>query len=242
MNWGPPSLNFASGIASLNDANAAATHNETNAYGVDSLWIRGRHQIKYGADYKKLEFNSISQQNPRGIFTFTGAYTAPPPTASGIPMLGSDFADFLLGVPDTSQIAFGNADKYFRQSLYDAFVNDDWRIGPSLTLNAGVRWDYGAPITELYGRLVNLDIAPGFSAIAPVVATDPVGPADRQKYPDSLLQPDKHGFEPQIGIAWRPFPASSLVVRAGYGLYYNTSVYQSIAQQMAQQSPLCRRV
>ena len=98
---------------------------------------------------------------------------------SPAPLPGSDFADFLLGIPDTSSIAFGNADKYFRESVYDAFLNDDWRISPELTLNAGVRWEYGAPITELYGRLVNLDIAPGFAAVAPVVASDPDRPADR---------------------------------------------------------------
>lgn len=107
-------------------------------------------------------------------------------------------------------------------------------------MNAGVRWEYSAPITELFGRLVNLDIASGYSAVAPVVAASPVGPLTGLKYPNSLLQPDKHGFEPRIGIAWRPIPASSLVVRAGYGVYYNTSIYQSIASQMAQQSPLSR--
>ena len=238
VNWGPPTLSFASGIASLTDANAAATHNQTHAFGVDSLWVRGRHQFTYGADFKRLEFNSISQQNPRGAFTFTGAYTAPAATGSGVPTLGSDFADFLLGVPDISGIAFGNADKYFRESQYDAFITDDWRVGPSLTVNAGVRWEYNAPITELYGRLVNLDIAPGYSAIAPVVASNPMGSLTGMKYADSLIQPDKHAFQPRIGIAWRPIPASSLVIRAGYGVYYNTSVYQSIAQQMAQQSPL----
>jgi len=114
VNWGPPSLNFSSGIAPLSDANAAATHNQTHAFGVDSLWVRGRHQFAYGADFKRLEFNSISQQNPRGAFTFTGAYTAPPANGSGASALGSDLADFLLGVPDISGIAFGNADKYFR--------------------------------------------------------------------------------------------------------------------------------
>ena len=78
----------------------------------------------------------------------------------------------------------------------------------------------------MYGRLVNLDIAPGFTAVAPVVAIDPAGSLTGQHYPDSLVHPDKHGFQPRIGIAWRPFPASSMVVRAGYGIYYNTSVYQ----------------
>jgi hypothetical protein len=57
-------------------------------------------------------------------------------------------------------------------------------------------------------------------------------------YPTSLVQPDKGGFQPRIGIAWRPVPGSSLVVRAGYGVYRNTQVYQSIANQMAQQPPL----
>ncbi|MDR5728378.1 MAG: TonB-dependent receptor, partial [Terriglobia bacterium] len=155
-------------------------------------------------------------------------------------MGGSDFADFLLGIPDTSSIAFGNADKYFRESVYDAYVTDDWRISPELTLNAGVRWEYGAPITELFNRLVNLDITPGFTGVAPVLSTDPVGPLTGQKYPDSLIRPDRRGFEPRIGIAWHPISDSSLVVRAGYGIYDDTSAYQTIALQMAQQPPLSK--
>jgi hypothetical protein len=153
---------------------------------------------------------------------------------------GSDVAYFLLGIPDTSSIAFGNADKYFRQSVYDAFVTDDWRMSPQLTVNAGMRWEYGAPITELYSRLVNLDVAPGFTAVAPVLVNDPVGPLSGRTYPDSLIQPDKRGFEPRIGVSWRPISGSSLVVRAGYGIYYDTSVYQTIALQMSQQAPLSK--
>src|SRR5713226_3676188 len=192
------------------------------------LWSRDRHNVSFGADFRRQQFNYLSQQDPRGTFTFTGTST------------GFDLAGFLLGIPDTSSIAFGNADKYFRASSYDAYVNDDWRMSPGFTLNAGVRWEYGAPITELYGRLVNLDINPGFAAVAPVVANHPTGPLTGQRYPDSLVHPDKHAIEPRIGISWRPFPASSMVVRAGYGVYYNTSVYQSIATQMAQQSPLSK--
>ena len=51
-----------------------------------------------------------------------------------------------------------------------------------------------SPITELYGRLVNLDVAPGFSAVAPVVASNPLGPLTGQRYPDSLIRPDKQRF------------------------------------------------
>jgi hypothetical protein len=226
MNWGPPSLTFSSGITGLSDALPSFNRNQTGALSDSMLWNHGRHNVMFGGDFRRQQFNYLSQQNPRGTFGFTGAAS------------GSDFADFLLGVPDTSSIAFGNADKYFRESVYDTYVTDDWRIGPQLTLNAGMRWEYGAPITERYGRLVNLDIAPGFSAVAPVVANDPFGPLTAQRYPASLVRPDKLGVEPRVGIAWRPLSGSSLVVRAGYGIYDNTSVYQSIATQMAQQSPL----
>ncbi len=192
------------------------------------MWNRNRHNVTFGSDFRRQEFNYLSQQDPRGTFAFTGAAT------------GSDFADFLLGIPDTSSIAFGNADKYFRESVYDTYVTDDWRVSPELTVNAGMRWEYGAPITELYGRLVNLDIASDFTAVAPVLASNPIGVLTAQHYPSSLIRPDKRGLEPRLGISWRPLSGSSMVVRAGYGIYYNTSVYQTIAVQMAQQSPLSK--
>lgn len=228
VDWGPPTLTFSSGVAGLSDSEQSLNRNETNAVSSLFYWNRGRHNFQFGGDFKRQEFNVLGQQNGHGTFTFTGAAS------------GSDFADFLLGVPDAAAVAFGNADKYFRGSLYDAFFNDDWRISSALTLNAGMRWEYGSPLTELYGRLVNLDVTPGFSAEAPVVASDPTGALTGQHYPDSLIRPDKHGFEPRIGIAWRPLPASSLVIRAGYGVNYDTSVYQTIATQMAQQFPLSK--
>ncbi len=228
MNWGPPSLNFSSGIANLSDAQSSFDRNQTSGVSYSMLWNRGVHNVMFGTDFRRQEFNYLSQQDPRGTFTFTGAAT------------GSDFADFLLGIPDTSSIAFGNADKYFRESVYDAYITDDWRINPELTVNAGARWEYGAPMTELYDRLVNLDIAPGFAAVAPVVASNPVGALTGERYPSSLVHPDKSGFEPRVGIAWRPVSGSSMVIRAGYGVYYDTSVYQTIALQMAQQPPLSK--
>ena len=225
-NWGPPTLIFSSGIASLSDANSSDNRNETNGVSSSLLWNHGHHNVTLGGDFRRQEFNYFTQQNPRGTWTFTGIATG-----------ASDFADFLTGVPDTSSIAFGNADKYLRQSVYDAYLTDDWRLRPELTINAGIRWEYGAPITELYGRLVNLYIAPRFSAVAPVLGSNPVGPTG-EKYPSSLIFPDRLGIEPRIAISWRPIPGSSVVVRAGYGIYDDTSVYQGTALQMAQQSPL----
>jgi trimeric autotransporter adhesin len=228
LNWGPPSLAFSSGIAPLSDGQSSFDRNQTSALSPAMLWSRGRHNVSFGGDFRRQQFNYLSQQDPRGTFTFTGAAT------------GTDFGGFLEGIPDTSSIAFGNADKYFRQSVYDAYITDDWRISPELSLNTGMRWEYGTPITERYGRLVNLDIAAGFASAAPVVASEPVGPLTGQQYPASLVRPSKRGFEPRVGIAWRPISGSSMVIRAGYGIYQNTSVYQTIAEQMAQQSPLSK--
>ena len=238
MNWGPPSLVFSSGVAGLSDAQSSFDRNQTNAWSYAMSWNRNRHNFTFGGDFRRQQFNYLSQRDPRGTFTFTGAATQG--TANGVAVGGSDLADFLLGVPDASALAFGNADKYFRESVYDAYLTDDWRVSPQLTVNAGARWEYGAPITELHGRLVNLDITPGFAAAAPVVAGDPMGPLTGQRYPDSLIRPDKRDLEPRVGIAWRPISGSSIVVRAGYGIYRDSSVYQTIAEQMAQQAPLSK--
>jgi trimeric autotransporter adhesin len=238
MNWGPPTLMFSSGVAGLSDTQSSFDRNQTSALSYSLLWNRNRHNFRFGGDFRHQEFNYLSQQDPRGTFTFTGAATQG--IANGRAVGGSDFADFLLGIPDTSSIAFGNADKYFRESVYDAYFTDDWRMSPQFTLNAGIRWEYGAPITELYGRLVNLDVVPDFAAASPVLASNPVGPLTGQRYSNSLINPDKRLVEPRVGVAWRPISGSSLLIRAGYGIYSDTSVYQTIALQMAQQAPLSK--
>jgi hypothetical protein len=227
-NWGPPNLSFSSGIAALSDAALSLTRNQTSGVSFTGLWMRRPHNITFGADFRRQQFNLLAQQNARGTFTFTGAAA------------GSDFADFLLGVPDTSAIAFGNADKYFRAASYDVYFTDDWRVSPGLTINAGARWEYNSPIAEKYGRLVNLDVARGFAAEAPVLGSNPTGPLTGRRYPSSLVQPDKHALQPRVALSWRPFFGTSTLVRAGYGLYYNTSIYQPIATMMAQQSPLSK--
>ena len=155
--WGPPSLAFSSGIAGVTDGNSEFNRNRTDQGSLKFTTTRGRHTIQGGGDLRRQEYNQLQQQNPRGNFTFTGAATSRERRRRGS---GSDLADFLLGYPDTSALAYGNADKYLRQTVYDLFANDDWRVRPELTINAGLRWEYGAPITEVYGRLVNLDMTP----------------------------------------------------------------------------------
>lgn len=227
QNWGPPALVFSSGIAELSDADSADNRNQTSEVSGQLTWVHHGHTLTMGEDFRRQEFNYFQQGNPRGTFYFTGA-------ASGT----SDFADFLSGVPDASALVTGNPDKYLRQNIFASFITDDWRARPDLTVTMGFRWEYGAPITELKNRLVNLDISPGFAQVSPVVASTAIGGLTGQQYPASLVRPDRLGFEPRIGIAWRPLAASSLVVRAGYGIYDDTSVYQNMALAMAEQAPL----
>lgn len=227
-NWGPPALNFTSGFSGLSDGISSNNRTQTDEISTELGKWGSRHSIKFGGDVKRLEFNNDGQQDPRGAFTFTGAAS------------GSDFADFLLGIPDTSNLAYGNSDKYLRQTEYATYFFDDWRLLPNLSINLGVRWEFSAPITELFGRLVNLDVESGFSAVAPIIGSNPIGSLTGMHYPAALIRADHSMIEPRIGISWRPFEASSLIVRAGYGKYANTSVYTTIVQQMTQQAPLSK--
>jgi hypothetical protein len=226
--FGPPTLNFSSGIQGLSDGVFAYNRNETNGIAEKMTWNHMRHNVDFGGGFNRLEFNYLTQADPNGRLSFTGAATqAAVGTGTAATINGgSDLADFLLGIPDTSQIAYGNADKYLRQNTYNIFVNDNYNVNTELTINAGVRWEYGSPVSELKGRLVNLDVGQNYTTATPVTGKNP------------LLQPDYSRPEPQVGIAWRPISGSSLLIRSGYGVRNDTSVYQAAAYAMAQQAPL----
>ena len=236
INWGPPSLGFTQGIAGLSDGAATLSRNQTSGVGESLIWIHGVHNMTIGADYRRQQINPLSDANARGSFTFTGANTSQ--IVNGLTKTGTgfDFADFMLGLPAASSVNFGNADKYFRTSVYDVYATDDWRMNTRFSLNFGLRWDFQGPISELYNRLVNLDIAAGYTSIAPVLPGQ-VGPFSGIQYPSSLVKPDHNNFSPRIGFAWRPFPKHSTRINGGYGIYYNTAAYTTIANNMAAQPP-----
>ncbi len=182
-NWGPPNLSFLS-VANLSEPQYARNANQTQTFSNQELWYHGKHALQFGGDIRRLQFNVVSQQDARGTFSFTGAGTQQ--MSGGVPVAGtgSDLADFLLGTPDTAAIAFGNADKYFRGWSYDSYIDDDWRLKTGVTIHAGLRWEFATPLTEEKDRLVNLDVTPGFTADAPVLASDPTGSITGQTYPD----------------------------------------------------------
>lgn len=231
-NWGPPNLSFTN-YGSLGDGNYSLNRNQTSAVGENLTWVRGLHKFSFGADYRRMQNNQLSDSNGRGTYSFNGSVTSYLVNGVAQSGTGGDLADFLLGWVATSSIRYGNPDKYFRSSGYDVFVNDDWRITPKFSLNFGLRWDYATPVNELYDRMVNLEIAPGYTAAVAVTAGS-------GQLPDSLIHSDRNNFSPRIGFAWRPLNTGSLVVRGGYGTYYNTSVYNVIAGNMAQQPPFAQ--
>ena len=234
QNWGPPTLSFTN-YTGLSDGASSLTRNQTSALGESLIWVHGVHNMTFGTDYRRQQINRASDPNARGQYTFTGLSTANVVNGISQPGTGFDFASFLLGTPDTSALRYGNSNLYFRTHTFDVYATDDWRISQKFSINFGLRWDYSSPITELHNRMVNLDIAPGYAAITQVVPGQP-GPYSGG-LPTSLVRPDKNNISPRIGFAWRPIPKKSMVIRGGYGTYYNTSVYNTIANNMAQQPP-----
>ncbi len=112
------------------------------------------------------------------------------------------------------------------------------RLLPGLTVNLGIRYEYFAPYTELYNRLANLDLSPGFTAVS-VVLPGQTGPYSGA-FPTSLVRSTKDAFSPRLGIAYRPWPKKSLLIRTGYSIFFSGSPYGSIASSMASQPPFAK--
>jgi hypothetical protein len=113
------------------------------------------------------------------------------------------------------------------------FWQDDWRHGAGLTFNLGVRYDYVHPYREAEGQMVNLDAAPDFTGVAPVLAGG-TGPFSGV-FPSTLVRADANNLSPRVGVAWRA--ARATIVRAGYGVTYNAGSYSTIARQLVGQPP-----
>ena len=236
-NWGPPNLSFTN-YGGLTDGTYSLNRNQTGDLTDTLTWSRGKHNFSFGGDYRRQQVNPLTDSNGRGTYSFNGATTAN--LVNGIAQTGTgyDLADFLLGSPATANIRYGNPDKYFRGASYSAFVNDDFRMTSALSWVLGLRWDYATPMKELYNRMVNLDVGPAYATVAPVIAGQTAPFAG--SVPNTLVRPDRNNISPRLGMAWRPSTKHSTLVRAGFGVYYNTSIYNNIANSMAQQPPFAQ--
>jgi hypothetical protein len=226
--WGVPSLSFAS-LTSLRDVAPDDRSDRRIQIGYTMTHPLRSHTFRVGGDARLDRSGGITTGDARGAYVFTGLYSAGSP---GVRSSGLDFADFLLGLPQQASVQYAE-DVALSGRAFSLFVQDDWRIRGNLTLNLGARYEAVSPYTEAHNRMVNLDVAPGFTAAAPVISggTGPYSGA----FPSSLINADYNNLAPRVGVAWRMNPRT--VVRGGFGTSFNNGSYAAIARQLIAQPP-----
>jgi hypothetical protein len=154
----------------------------------DAFWTRGTHSIKFGMAFERMLLQATALTDPNGIWNF------------------KNLTAFLTNSPSkfAGGVASSLTPRDFRQNLFGAYVQDDWRWRPNLTLNLGLRYEMSTVPTEIHGKLVNLrnltDATPHLG--------DPL-----------FKNPTLRNFEPRIGFAWDPLRNGRMAVRGGAGLF-----------------------
>lgn len=210
INAGWPKFSI-SGLSAFGSTTSQPQYQIPNTYlasGVVSMQ-RGAHNIRFGSDVTYIQTAILDVSALRGTFNFNGAWS------------GNPFADFLLGLP-SSYTQTSPTVAYNRNWIYNFFIQDDYRVLPNLTLNLGLRYEYGTPIYEKYNHLDNYELATGTLVQA--------SGSDR-----SLVNPDLLNFAPRIGLAWTALP--KLVVRSAYGQFYQHTFRQGRENLLAENPP-----
>ena len=172
----------------------------------DVTWSDGPHSVKAGVQINWLETSFLSSQRSSGRFSFNGQYT------------GDPFADFLLGYASSASVSQW-AELEFRTRYTHFFVQDDWRVTPRFTINAGLRYELSPPPLELHDRIVNFDMD-----------TDPLDPrliasgAEGDDYASRALQRlNYRQLAPRVGVAYS-LPGEQTVLRGGWGVFYSNLI------------------
>lgn len=202
VNLGPDRASFFNDAEENRDAQAQLT------------WIAGSHSVKAGGNFTFQTFNIFRPERPSGYYQFSRIFTqGPNPTASSATS-GNGIATFLLGAPTGGSFS-EDPSLAASQRYYAGYVQDDWKVLRSLTLNLGVRWEYQTPWSDRFDQLGFFD--PGF--------TDPLTGqkgllrfTGRDGNPRFQSDPDKNNFQPRVGLAWNFRP--NMVMRAGYGIFF----------------------
>jgi hypothetical protein len=187
-------------------------------------WVRGKHTIRTGFDFQYIDVPTFAALQGRGNFGFTGVFSQNPLSRPGT---GNPVADLLLGLPN--QITVGTpSDAKERAANYYAYVQDDWNVTPTLTLNLGVRYEVTSPFYDANNRLANIVLDPGPLFGQYVLAGDP-------RLPRALMALDRNNWAPRAGFAWRA--RKTLVVRGGGGIFFAQDEGLGVSQRMTNNPP-----
>ncbi len=185
---------------------------------VNFTWIKGNHQLKFGYEYEHI-WMAVNDNNPLyGSFS----YAAGSSTLPGLTTVSDNYwADFLFG--NTNNYSLAN---YFvahlRQTMDNVYAQDDWKVNSKLTLNLGLRWEYGSPYTEEHKFISNFDPASQTVLTITPGATEGNGITPYSGsgvYGKTLVNPDLTDFGPRLGFAYAP--DAKTVVRGGFGISYS---------------------
>jgi Carboxypeptidase regulatory-like domain/TonB dependent receptor-like, beta-barrel len=167
--------------------------------------VVGSHGLKFGGEISKEQNNDTVAWAARPSYFFGSLWNF----ANDAPIRETGHFDPRTGIPTDLK-------KYIRASTYSLFAQDDWKVRPNLTLNLGLRWEYWQPLKEKFGNLSKLVLGQGQNIISD--ARFVVG--------ESLHEPDRNNFGPQLGFAWSPARLENkAVLRGGFGIGYNRIPY-----------------
>ncbi len=188
-------------------------------------WVRGKHTLGFGGEWRALQDKEISNSNQSGSFNFSRLNTGLRGVNSG-----NSIASFLLGYVDNANMSILTlTNQYIRQKYLALYGSDTWKVTPKLTLNWGVRWDVSTPSKDKYDNMSLIDPnrsnpgagnRPGVLVFAGSKRGADVSLG--RSYPEAIWY---RGFAPRVGIAYAVSP--NTVVRAGYGVFYQLLSYPS---------------
>jgi Carboxypeptidase regulatory-like domain len=182
------------------DANLPVLRRTRTIHLTDALTIdRGHHHFKTGGELRTYRSDGYNHLFARGQATFSGAFT------------GQPFADLLLGFPTVTLLGVNDNRQALRTWSASGFVQDDWRVKPRLTVNAGLRYEFNAPPYDAGNRMRILDLSS--------LQLQQVGEGG---VPRSGLHHDLNDFAPRVGASWDLTGSGQWLLRGGYGIFYDS--------------------
>ena len=186
--------------------------------------LTGSHTLKFGAEYRRIGARTRIFSTSAGTYSFTQAYTAATPTASG----GDAFASFLLGYPATGSIVYASPAHYLID-YYAGYAQDEFRLFSKLTVNYGIRYEYEPGVREAANHVtVGFDRDAVFPVQVPGMALKGgLMYAGENGYPTTQGKA-LNGWAPRGGFAWSL--ADKDVIRGGYGFYWAPMQFSGVGE------------